>query len=74
MIVASTASPYKFAADVYKSITDTNANSDTEALDQLSELTKTEIAYPLRKLTERKVNFDSVIDASEMLDVVYKFI
>ncbi|MBO5415742.1 MAG: threonine synthase [Clostridia bacterium] len=73
MIVASTASPYKFAADVYKSITDTAANSDTEALDQLSALTDTEISYPLRNLTERKVNFDSVIDPDQMLDVVYKF-
>ena len=73
IIVASTASPYKFAADVYKSITDAPADSDTSALDQLSELTGTEISYPLRNLTERKVNFDTVIDPAEMLDVVYKF-
>ena len=73
IIVASTASPYKFAADVYQSITDTAAKSDTEALSQLSELTNTEITYPLRNLTERKVNFDTTIEASEMLDVVYKF-
>ena len=73
IIVASTASPYKFAADVYKSITNISADSDTAALEQLSALTKTEISYPLRNLTERKVNFDTVIDPSEMLDVVYKF-
>ena len=73
IIVASTASPYKFAADVYKSITATSADSDTAALDQLSDLTDTEISYPLKNLTERKINFDTVIDPSEMLDVVYKF-
>ena len=73
MIVASTASPYKFAADVYKSITNENAKSDTEALDQLSALTDTEITYPLRNLTERKVNFDAVINPDEMLEAVYKF-
>ena len=73
MIVASTASPYKFAADVYKSITNTAADSDTAALDQLSALTNTEISYPLRNLTERKVNFDTVIEADEMLSAVYKF-
>ena len=73
IIVASTASPYKFAADVYKSITDNCAKSDTEALDQLSELTGTEVTYPLRNLTERKINFDTVIDPSQMLDEVYKF-
>lgn len=73
IIVASTASPYKFAADVYKSITNEDANSDTEALDQLSKLTDTEISYPLRNLTERKVNFDAVINPDEMLEAVYKF-
>ncbi len=73
MIVASTASPYKFAADVYRSVTSTEATSDTDALDQLSEYTKTEITYPLRGLTQRKVNFTTVIDAENMLDEVYKF-
>ena len=73
MIVASTASPYKFAADVYKSITDKPATSDTDALDELSALTSTEITYPLRNLTERKVNFNMVIDPKDMLNEVYKF-
>ena len=73
IIVASTASPYKFAADVYKSITTNDASSDTEALDQLSALTNTEITYPLRNLTERKINFDKVIDPADMLEEVYKF-
>jgi len=73
MIVASTASPYKFAADVYKSITGTPATSDTDALDELSALTNTEITYPLLNLTERKVNFDTVIDSENMLEEVYKF-
>jgi hypothetical protein len=29
--------------------------------------------YPLRALAERKINFDKVIEASDMLDEVYKF-
>ena len=49
------------------------ASSDTEALDQLSAFTGTEITYPLRNLTERKVNFTTVIDAEDMLSEVYKF-
>ncbi len=73
MIVASTASPYKFAADVYKSITGAPAKSDTDALEQLSALTGTEITYPLCNLTERKVNFTTVINAEDMLNEVYKF-
>ena len=73
MVVVSTASPYKFAADVYKSITGENANEGTAALDQLSALTDTEISYPLKDLDKRNVNFDTVIDSDRMLEEVYKF-
>ncbi len=73
MIVASTASPYKFAADVYHSITDKDASADTGALDDLSALTATEITYPLRNLAEREVRFTKVIDSDDMLEEVYRF-
>jgi threonine synthase len=73
MVVVSTASPYKFAADVYKSITGKTASDGTAALDELSALTSTEISYPLRDLDKRKVNFDTVIESDSMLDEVYKF-
>ena len=73
MVVASTASAYKFAADVYKAIADKEASKDTEALNELSALTNTEIAYPLKNLAERKIIFDKVIEASDMLEEVYKF-
>ena len=43
MIVASTASPYKFASDVYEAITGKKASAETGALDDLSALTSTEI-------------------------------
>ena len=73
MIVASTASPYKFAADVYRAITDKDASADTGALDDLSALTNTEITYPLRNLAEREIRFSKVIDADAMLEEVYRF-
>ncbi len=73
MIVASTASPYKFAADVYKAIADKEASADTGALDDLSALSGTEITFPLRNLAEREVRFKTVIDASDMLEEVYRF-
>ena len=73
MVVVSTASPYKFAADVYKSITGKETSDGTAALDELSALTSTEISYPLRDLDKRKVNFNTVIDTDAMLDEVYKF-
>lgn len=73
MVVVSTASPYKFAADVYKSITGKVASDGTAALDELSALTSTEISYPLRDLDKREVKFNTVIESDAMLDEVYKF-
>lgn len=73
MVVVSTASPYKFAADVYKSVTGKVASDGTAALDELSAFTNTEISYPLRDLDKRTVNFNTVIESDAMLDEVYKF-
>ena len=73
MVVVSTASPYKFAADVYKSITGKVASDGTAALDELSALTATEISYPLRDLDKREVKFNTVIESDAMLEEVYKF-
>ncbi len=66
MVVASTASPYKFAADVYTSITDKAPTDELSALDELRALTGTEIPYPLCGIGERKVRFDTVIDKENM--------
>ena len=74
MIVASTASPYKFAADVCKSLGMERPEDDMDALDMLSDFSKTEISYPLRGLAEREVRFTRVIDAGEMLDVVKEYV
>ena len=73
MVVASTASPYKFAADVLGSLSGEKPENDLEALELLSKLTKTEITKPLRGLEARKVNFTDVINKEEMLDKVYSF-
>jgi threonine synthase len=73
MVVVSTASPYKFAADVYKSITAKEASDGTAALDELSVLTNTEISYPLKDLDKRTVNFSKIIEKEDMLEEVYKF-
>ena len=74
MVVASTASPYKFAADVCKSLGMEKPEDDMDALDMLAEFSKTEISYPLRGLSEREVRFTRVIDADQMLDVVKEYV
>ncbi len=73
MVVASTASPYKFAADVCKSLTGKEPLFGLASLDMLSSLTKTEITYPLKGIADRVVRFDEVIEKSEMAAKVLEF-
>ena len=73
-VVASTASPYKFAADVLCSLGGEKPEDDLDALALLSEKTGTEITLPLRGLAERKVRFDRVIDAADMANEVFAYI
>jgi threonine synthase len=73
MVVVSTASPYKFAADVYTSITNEVPADGLAALDMLSSLTKTDITYPLKGIADRKIRFDEVIEKSEMAAKVLEF-
>ena len=74
IVVASTASPYKFAIDVYKSLASDFEGSDLDALEALSSLTGTEITYPLRDLDKREVRFTKIIDHKNMTDEVYSYI
>lgn len=73
-VVDSTASPYKFAADVYASLGQTAPADTLDALDALSAYSNTEIAYPLRGLGERQVRFTDVCDPADMADKVLEFI
>ena len=73
-VVDSTASPYKFAADVYASLGQIAPADPLDALDALSAYSNTEIAYPLRGLGERKVRFTDVCDPTDMADKVLEFI
>ena len=73
MVVDSTASPYKFAADVYKSLGKPCPTDPLAALDALSADTATEIPYPLRGLGERAVRFSQVINASDMPQAVLDY-
>ena len=73
VVVDSTASPYKFAADVYESLGHIQPADPLAALDELSASTNTEIPYPLRGLGDREVRFTRVIDADEMPAVVLEW-
>ena len=73
-LVASTASPYKFTADVYSSLTGDRIEDEFACLEKTSEYTSTSIPAPLEALKNKKVRFDKVISPSEMQDEVLKYI
>ena len=73
MVVDSTASPFKFAADVYRSVTGKEASGALEALGELSDATGTEIPYPLAGLAERTVRFTEICKKEEMAKQVLAF-
>ena len=74
MVVASTASPYKFAADVYESLYGEKSAEALAALDALSEKSGTEIPYPLCGIGERTVRFTDVVDSAKMWDAVSAYL
>ncbi len=74
-IVASTASPYKFAADVLTSI-DVKVPDDLKlVLDTLSDATKTPVPAPLAELFSKQVRFTKTVDNdhNSLLGEVYSF-
>lgn len=70
MIIASTASPYKFAPSVLPAITDEIPADDYEQLEQLHELSKLEIPAALAELKHKTVRFTGSVDKEEMEQVV----
>ena len=74
MVIDSTASPYKFANNVYRAVTSQEPESDLAALDALSETTKTEIPYPLAGLAQRKVRFEKVVNKNDMAAAVLEYL
>ena len=73
IVLASTASPYKFAGAVYHALTGKAASGELEALDELSALTATTIPAPLAGIGSRAVRFDATIDAVQMKASVMDF-
>lgn len=72
MVLASTASPYKFAADVCRSIGVHADGLDGEALlNTLSAATETAIPTPLAATLSKPVRFSDVIEPADMPDVPF---
>ena len=73
-IIVSTASPYKFPADVYEAITGERENDAFEATRKLNEETALEIPEPLQGLKEKEVRFNDVIDKNDVAKAVLDYI
>ena len=70
-VIASTASPYKFANSVLTAVTDKKTDSEFGNVRLLSEVTSTEIPAPIKALENAEVRFKEVCDKDKMLDAVY---
>jgi len=64
-VVLSTASPYKFSKDVYKSLTNIDIPDDLNALDTLYNYTQIDIPSNLNNLKNLQVRFDEVINSDD---------
>ena len=75
VLVVSTASPYKFARDVYISLSgEENAPSDIEALEKLSLLTGTKIPAPLSAVLTKEILHPDIIEKEDMDNAVADFV
>ena len=61
ILTATTASPYKFAADVLRSLGKEPKSQSFEVIYELSELTETAIPAPLAALADAKVRFTASV-------------
>ena len=73
ILAVSTASPYKFARDVYLSLCDSEPYDELSALNELSELTGTAAPLPLCSLLKKQVLHSEIIDKGEMEDATLSF-
>ena len=73
ILVVSTASPYKFARDVYLSVSGKEPLNELSALSELSEFTGVEIPSPLGELANKKILHNEIIDKSEMENATFNF-
>ena len=73
IILASTASPFKFAGDVYKAVSGKEPQDELSALNELSEISKEPIPKPLDKIGERQIRFSDVCKPYDMKKTVLEF-
>ena len=70
-VIASTASPYKFAKSVLSAVTDEKSDSEFGEVKLLCEVTNTEIPEPIAALENATARFTDICEKENMLEAVY---
>ena len=70
VVIASTASPYKFANSVLEALGEEVPENEFEAADKLSDKTNTKIPAPLAAIRTATVRFNNVCEKDDMTKVV----
>ena len=73
MLTVSTASPYKFAADVYRAVSEREPSGDLEALFELKAYTGVSIPAPIADIKDKTILHTDVIDKDEMMESTKRF-
>ena len=71
-VIASTASPYKFAGNVLKAVNGSIVSDPFAAMDRLSEETGTKVPSPLARLASLPLRFDRTIEVKDGIDLIQK--
>ncbi len=66
VVIASTASPYKFARSVLSALSDVECASEFDYVSELSSLTKTAVPAPIEALKSATVRFSDICEKEEM--------
>ena len=70
-VIASTASPYKFAKSVLSAVSEKQSEDEFGTVRLLSQETATEIPAPIAALEDATVRFKEICEKDSMLDAVY---
>ena len=73
-VIASTASPYKFASSVLGAITDNIPEDEYEQIDELNRISGLQVPKALAELKNKPVRFTGSIEKSEMEETVLKLL
>lgn len=72
VLIASTASPYKFAKSVLSALTNEIPESEFDTVDALSNFTNTSVPTPIAELKNATARFKDVYDKNDMYNAVCK--